>query len=131
MNLQELQSVIYYNVPVKIFVFNNNGYLVIKLMQQNLFKENYIASTNNSGVSSPNFTEVAKSYGLKTYEIFKNSEINLIQEVMDYDGPCLCHIKMIEKQLIIPRVQSLGINKSLEYMFPYIEEDELKKDLEF
>jgi acetolactate synthase-1/2/3 large subunit len=130
MNLQELQSIIYYNIPVKIFIFNNNGYLAIKLMQQNLFKENYVGSTLNSGVSSPDFIKVAESYGLKTFEINTNNQINVIQEVIKYSGPCLCHIKMIEKQLIIPRVQSLGDNKSLEYMFPYIEENELKFDLE-
>jgi acetolactate synthase-1/2/3 large subunit len=130
MNIQELQSIIYYNIPIKIFIFNNNGYLAIKLMQQNLYKENYIGSTFDSGVSSPNFNKIAESYGLKTFEIKKNSEINIIQKVLDYDGPCLCHIKMIEKQLIIPRVQSIGNNKSLEYMFPYTNDEELKKDLE-
>lgn len=132
MNIQELQSVIYYNIPVKIFIFNNSGYLAIKLMQQNLFKENFIGSTKESGISSPNFCKVAESYGLKAFEMSKNSEVNdVLKEVMEYNGPCLCHIKMIEKQLIIPRVQSLGDKKSLEYMFPYIDEEELKKELEF
>lgn len=127
MNIQELQSVIYYNVPVKIFVFNNNGYLAIKLMQQNLFKEKFVGSTIDSGISSPNFCKVAESYGLKTFEITKNGQVgDVIKDVIDYSGPCLCHIKMIEKQLIIPRVQSLGDKKSLEYMYPYIDEDELK-----
>jgi len=130
MNLQELQTIIYYNIPIKIFIFNNNGYLAIKLMQQNLFKENYVGSSLSSGVSSPNFIKVAESYGLKTFEINKNNEINIIKDVIKYEGPCLCHIKMIENQLIIPRVQSQGDKKSLEYMFPYIEEFELKNDLE-
>ena len=129
MNLQELQAVIHYNIPVKIFVFNNNGYLAIKLMQKNLFKENYVGSSITSGVSSPDFNKVAESYGLKTFSINKNSEINIIQDVMDYEGPCLCHIKMISEQLIIPRVQSMGNNKSLEFMYPYIDEDELKNIL--
>ena len=129
MNLQELQSVIYYNIPIKIFIFNNNGYLAIKLMQQILFKENFVGSDITSGVSSPDFNKVAESYGLKTFKIIKNSDINIIKEVLDYNGPCLCNIKMIEKQLIIPRVQSMAENKSLEYMFPYINENELIDDL--
>jgi acetolactate synthase-1/2/3 large subunit len=129
MNLQELQSVVYYNIPVKIFIFNNNGYLAIKLMQQNIFNENYVGSSINSGVSSPNFNKVAESYGIKTFNINTNNEVHIIEEVMNYKGPCLCHIKMIEKQLIIPRVQSNGTNKSLEYMFPYINDEELQKDL--
>ena len=127
MNIQELQSVIYYNIPVKIFIFNNSGYLAIKLMQKNLFKENYVGSNIKSGVSSPDFNKVAESYGLKTFSINKNNEIDIIlPEIMDYKGPCLCHIKMIPEQLIIPRVQSMGNNKSLEFMFPYIDEEELK-----
>lgn len=130
MNIQELQSVIYYNIPVKMFIFNNNGYLAIKLMQQNLFKENYVGSNIKSGVSSPDFNKVAESYGLKTFTINTNNEMHVIQEVMNYNGPCLCHIKMIENQLIMPRVQSQGNRKSLEYMFPYIDTDELNKDLQ-
>ena len=126
MNLQELQTIIYYNIPVKIFVFNNNGYLAIKLMQKNLFKENYVGSSIKSGVSSPDFNRVAESYGLKTFIINKNKEMDILEEVMDYEGPCLCHIKMIPEQLIIPRVQSIGNNKSLEYMYPYIDEKELQ-----
>jgi acetolactate synthase-1/2/3 large subunit len=131
MNLQELQSVIYYNIPIKIFIFNNSGYLAIKLMQKNLFKENYVGSSLKSGVSSPDFNKVAESYGLKTFNINKNNEIEIIKEVMDYKGACLCHIKMIPEQLIIPRVQSMGNNKSLEFMFPYIDEEDLKKYLSF
>jgi acetolactate synthase-1/2/3 large subunit len=129
MNIQELQTVINYNVPVKIFIFDNNGYLAIKLMQQNLFNENYVGSDKNSGVSSPNFIKVAEGYGLKTFNIEKNKDIEIIKNVLDYNGPCICNIKMIDKQLIIPRVQSMGLQKSLEYMFPYIENDELIKDL--
>jgi len=130
MNIQELQSVIYYNIPVKIFIFNNNGYLAIKLMQKNLFKENYVGSNIKSGISSPNFNKVAESYGLKTFSINKNNELDIIlPEVMDYEGPCLCHIKMISEQLIVPRVQSMGNNKSLEFMFPYIDEEDLKNIL--
>lgn len=131
MNIQELQTLIHYNIPVKIFILNNNGYLAIKLMQQNLFNKNYVASNIESGVSSPDFNKVAESYGLKTFSINKNSEINIIEEVLNYKGPCLCNIKMIESQLIIPRVQSIGQKKSLEYMYPYIDEEELKTDLFF
>ena len=48
---------------------------------------------------------------------------------MEYKGPCLCHIKMVEIQQIIPRVLPKGDNKSLEYMFPYINDEELEYDL--
>jgi acetolactate synthase-1/2/3 large subunit len=89
-----------------------------------------VGSNIKSGVSSPDFNKVAESYGLKTFTINTNNEMHVIQEVMNYNGPCLCHIKMIENQLIMPRVQSQGNHKSLEYMFPYIDTDELNKDLQ-
>jgi acetolactate synthase-1/2/3 large subunit len=130
MNIQELQTIIYYNIPIKIFIFNNNGYLAIKLMQKNLFKDNFVASSIKSGVSSPDFIKIAESYGLKTFLIKNNSEVeNIIKDVLDYKESCLCNIDMIEEQLIIPRVQAIGLNKSLEYMFPYINEKELLNDL--
>jgi acetolactate synthase-1/2/3 large subunit len=130
LNIQELQTIIYYNLPIKIFILNNNGYLAIKLMQQNLFESKYVASTLNSGVSSPNFIKVAESYGLKTFTIKTNNDVvNNINEIINYTGPCLCNITMIHDQLIIPRVQSIGNKRSLEYMFPYIDEIELEKDL--
>lgn len=125
MNIQELQTVIYYKIPLKIFLFNNNGYLAIKLMQENLFNENYVASTHKSGVSSPDFCKISESYGLKIFNINNSDEIGVINSVINYDGPSLCHIKMCEHQLIIPRVQSKGDKKSLEFMFPYIDNNEL------
>jgi acetolactate synthase-1/2/3 large subunit len=45
MNIQELQTVVQNKIPLKIFVLNNNGYLAISLMQDNLFNSKYIGST--------------------------------------------------------------------------------------
>jgi acetolactate synthase-1/2/3 large subunit len=131
LNIQELQTIVEYNIPIKIFILNNNGYLAIKLMQKNLFNSKYVASTKKSGVSSPDFITVAQSYGLKTFSINNNNEvIRVLNEVMECKEYCLCNINMLEEQLITPRVQSNGKNNSLEYMFPYIDDNELTKDLD-
>jgi len=131
MNIQELQTIIYHKIPIKIFILNNDGYLAIKLMQSNLFNKNYVASSKKSGVSSPDFIKVAESYGLKTFSINSNNEVDkIVKEVIDYQGCCLCNITMIEDQLIVPRVQSNGSKASLEYMFPFIDEEELISELE-
>ena len=131
LNIQELQTIIYCNIPVKIFILNNNGYLAIKLMQENLFNSNYVASSINSGVSSPDFIKVAESYGLKTFLMETNNDvINIITEVINYNKPCLCNINMISDQMIIPYVQAIRKKKSLEYMFPYINDEELTEDLD-
>lgn len=134
MNIQELQTVIHNNIPLKIFVLNNNGYLAITLMQDNLFNGNYIGSNNKSGISSPNFTKLAEAYGFKTFKLENNTELeNNINLVLDTKGPVLCEIMMTENQLLIPRVQSSKdadgkiISNSLENMFPYLKETEIKE----
>jgi acetolactate synthase-1/2/3 large subunit len=107
MNIQELQSVIHHNIPVKIFVLNNNGYLAISLMQDNLFNGNHIGSNKKSGVSNPDFTKIAEAYGFKTFKFEDNIQLDEnIDEVLKHNGPVLCEILMVENQLLLPRVQS-------------------------
>lgn len=134
MNLQELQTVVHNNIPLKIFVLNNNGYLAISLMQDNLFGGNYIGSNKESGVSSPNFVKLAEAYGIKTFRFANNSELVAgIDEVMNYPGTALCEIDMVENQLLIPRVQSAKdsegriISTSIENMYPFLSEEEMNE----
>jgi acetolactate synthase-1/2/3 large subunit len=137
MNIQELQTVVHNKIPLKIFLLNNNGYLAISLMQDNLFKGKYIGSNPQSGISNPNFVKLAEAYGFKTYSFNNNTELeNGIESVLNEDGPILCEIMMVENQLLIPRVQSSKdkngkiISNSLENMFPYLSEEEMKKIME-
>jgi acetolactate synthase-1/2/3 large subunit len=133
MNIQELQTVVHNNIPLKIFVLNNGGYLAITLMQDNLFKGNYIGSNKESGVSSPDFIELAKAYGIKSFKFINNTQLEEgIDEVLKYKGTTLCEIIMPENQLLIPRVQSSKtpdgkiISNSLENMFPFLNKKEME-----
>ena len=132
MNIQELQTVVHHNIPLKIFILNNQGYLAISLMQDNLFKSNYIGSTPDSGVSSPDFCEIAKAYGIKSIRVNNNNELeNQVEGILSYDGPIICEVMMPTNQLLIPRVQSKKNSKgeiestSLENMFPFLDDNEL------
>jgi acetolactate synthase-1/2/3 large subunit len=134
MNIQELQTINHYKIPIKIFLLNNNGYLAISLMQDNLFKGKYIGSNPQSGVSNPDFLGIARAYGFITYKMNNNTELELnIDDVLSEDGPTFCEIKMVENQLLIPRVQSSKdadgkiISTSLENMFPYLSKEEMKE----
>jgi acetolactate synthase-1/2/3 large subunit len=135
MNIQELQTINYYKIPLKIFLLNNNGYLAISLMQDNLFKGKHIGSTPESGVSNPNFNKIAEAYGFEKYTVSNNTEL---EEKIDFilnteTGFTLCEIMMVENQLLIPRVQSSKdkngkiISNSLENMFPYLNDEEMKE----
>lgn len=134
MNIQELQTIIHNKIPIKIFLLNNNGYLAISLMQDNLFNSKRIGSTPESGVSNPNFIALAEAYGFKTYKFNNNKELeDGIDSVLNENVPTLCEIMMVENQLLIPRVQSSKdstgkiISNSLENMFPYLTEEEMKE----
>lgn len=134
MNIQELQTIKHYNIPIKIFILNNNGYLAISLMQDNLFEGKYIGSTPESGVSAPNFCKVAEAYGIGSINYYTNDYLEkYLHNVLDHKGPYLVEIKMQPNQILIPRVQSIKdkegkiISTSLENMFPFLPEDELKE----
>ena len=134
MNIQELQTINHYKIPIKIFLLNNNGYLAISLMQDNLFKGKYIGSNPESGVSNPDFVGIARAYGFAPYRMNNNTELEeSIDSILNQEGPTFCEIKMVENQLLIPRVQSSKdtegkiISNSLENMFPYLSEEEIKE----
>jgi acetolactate synthase-1/2/3 large subunit len=134
MNIQELQTIIHHKLPIKIFILNNNGYLAISAMQDNLFGKNYVGSNNQSGVSSPSFVKIGEAYGFKTFTISDQESLEeKIKNVLEFNGPVLCEIMMKENQLLVPRLQSQRDNEgnivspSLENMFPFLEENELKK----
>ena len=136
MNIQELQTIIHNKIPIKIFILNNNGYLAISLMQDNLFNGHRVGSTEDSGVSSPSFYKIATAYGMKSYYIETPNQLNLyMNEILSTSGPVLCEIKMCSDQLLIPRVQSTKnsdgeiVSSSLDNMFPYLTEVEMNIEL--
>ena len=65
MNIQELQTVITYNLPLKIFVYNNAGYLSIKLTQNSFFNGAFMGADASSGVKLPALEKIASADGLK------------------------------------------------------------------
>lgn len=134
MNIQELQTIIHNKIPIKIFILNNNGYLAISLMQDNLFEEKYIGSNISSGVSSPKFHAIASAYGIKSFVANNQNELDsLMPEILASNEAVLCEIMMVENQKLIPKLQSQRdengnfISASLENMFPYLPNEELNQ----
>ena len=69
LNIQELQTIRHYNLPIKILLFNNSGYGAIYMTQNAYFKDNIFGTNINSGLSFPNFKKIAETYKLDYFKI--------------------------------------------------------------
>lgn len=127
LNIQELETLHRLKLPVKMFIWNNNGYASIRSMQRNNFEGHYVASDESSGLTMPHISKVAEAYGFKTYRIKDNEELDrLLPEIMKDDTPMLCELMVLPEETVSPRVKAIvGENGKmmsgpLEKMWPYI-----------
>lgn len=126
LNIQELETLRRLNLPVKIFIWCNEGYASIRSMQSNNFGR-YVASGPESGYTVPDVVKVAEAYGLRAFHIRDNRELEeKLAEVLQSDGPCLCALETDPEETVSPRVKAFpqpdGSMKSgtLENMWPKI-----------
>jgi acetolactate synthase-1/2/3 large subunit len=113
MNLQELQTVKTHNLPIKIFIINNDGYISIKITQESFFNGKEYASGKESGVEIPNFQKISDAFGIRYFSIKNNNEIDdQMQEIMDYKGPCIVELFTHPREKHEPKVVAKGIDKN-------------------
>lgn len=107
LNVHELQTIKHYNLPIKLFILNNDGYLSIKISQDTFFNSRYVASEKNSGVSFPSFEKLVKAYELPYYSIRYNSDIKkTLAEFLETDGPCVCEVFSDPSECHEPKVMA-------------------------
>ena len=135
-NIQELQTVIQYKLPIKLFVLNNGGYESIRVSQKNYFENRFLGEGEQSGVSFPDTKKIGEAYGIKTIKITNMDELNVkLKEVLDYDGAVICEVIIPEDQEIIPTVASrvnpdgTMSSRPLEDMYPFLDRDEYRSNL--
>ncbi|MDR0932603.1 MAG: thiamine pyrophosphate-binding protein [Victivallales bacterium] len=132
MNIQELETVRRLKLPIKMFIWDNGGYVSIMNTQRNMFDGFFVGSDPGSGLTLPNVTRQAKVYDIRTVEINSNTELTLkISEVLSGDDPVMCRVKIAPNQAISPKVQAQKlpdggmISKPLEDMWPYLPAEEV------
>ena len=132
-NIQELQTVVHYRLPLKIFILNNEGYLSVRFTQGRYFDKRFIGESSISGVSFPDAEKIAKAYGIKFVRVSDNGQLdNILDDVLGYNGPVICEIMTPREQLIIPTIASekkddgTMVSKPLEDMYPFLDRDEFK-----
>lgn len=104
-NLQELQLIKHHKIPIKLFIFNNDGYSMIKISQQNLFESRVSGSDINSGISFPQFKDLAHTFGLEYLLIDSRSSLDsLLRPMLESPSAVLIEIKMSPDQRYLPRL---------------------------
>jgi len=122
MNLQELQTIVHHSLPIKIFIFNNDGYLMIKHTQKNLFDGRYSAVDEASGVSCPDFGKIANAFNITYFAIKSWKHLDrTINDVLEEKGPVICDIFMDPEQFFHPKL-SLAINSEDQIISPPLED---------
>ena len=136
MNIQELQTIVKNNLPIKLFVINNNGYSSIRQTQRNFFEGRMTGSGEDSGVSVPDFVKIGQAFGLKTKLINSPTNIeNDILEVLNSDRPILCEVITEKEYAFLPKLSSKKlpdgtmISPTLEDMFPFLPRDEFETNI--
>ena len=107
LNIQELGTVVRYNLPIKIFLFNNHGYGIIQQTQDDWLESQYWASRPQTGLPDPDYIKIAKAYNLKTVNIKSHRDMRAkIREVLDSDEAVLCNLEFDQNQRITPMLKA-------------------------
>lgn len=135
-NVHELQTMKHHNLPIKLFVYSNGGYLSIRNTQNGLFNGRYVASDPKSGVSCPDYVKVAKAYGIPSIRIHNHKDMEgKVKYVLNYKGPILCDINAVRELMLTPRLMTQKkpdgtfVSPTLENMYPFLDEKEFKENM--
>ncbi|OPY85305.1 MAG: Acetolactate synthase large subunit [Smithella sp. PtaU1.Bin162] len=136
MNIQELETLRRLDLPVKIFIMNNNGYSSIRTMQETHFNGHHVGNDPASGLTLPDIISVATAYKIKAIRITDVGELeSKIREALDFPGPTICDVMVIPGFKVSPKVASQRkedgtmISKPLEDQWPFLDRKELADNM--
>ncbi|HZB88901.1 MAG TPA: thiamine pyrophosphate-binding protein [Terracidiphilus sp.] len=131
MNIQELQTVVGNQLPVKIFVLNNGGYLSIRQTQTGFFGDRRIGESAASGVTLPSIRKLGTAYGIPSFTIEKAADMEIVRRELQSSGPTLFDVHLDPAQQFEPRLRSRAlpdgtiVTPELDDMYPFLSPEEL------
>jgi acetolactate synthase-1/2/3 large subunit len=136
LNLQELSTLKSLNLPIRLFVMNNNGYASIRNTQRNYFDGRYVATGEEAGLLIPDLVKLAESIGLDAVRINDASELDeKIDYVLNHPGPILCDVSIVKNEALWPKVAAIPqadggmISMPLEDMSPLLPIEQLEHEM--
>lgn len=136
MNLQELQTIAHHRLPIKLIIFNNDGYLMIKHTQTNLFDGRGVGVDRTSGVSCPDFSALATAFGMPSHQIRSWDDFDRVMPLVQAEeGPVVCEVFMHPKQLFLPKLSLAArpdgsiVSPPLEDLSPLLPREEMRENM--
>lgn len=136
MNIQELETIAFNKLPIKLFIINNAGYSSIRQTQRNFFNGRMTGSGDDSGVGMPDFCKIAEGFGLPCVKIQSAENIEeQINSVLNTDGAIVCEVMVQKEYAFLPKLSARKlddgtmISPSLEDMFPFIDRKEYNNNM--
>lgn len=134
LNIQELQTILQYKLPIKILLFNNSAYGAIEITQKNFFNTKFGVDTE-SGISFPDTQNVSNAYGIKYVSLNTYEDIDTkLQEFLDYKESILLEV-FCSTQVRYPRLSAIKnedgtfTNRPLEDMYPFLDRSEFLNEM--
>jgi acetolactate synthase-1/2/3 large subunit len=133
MNLQELQTIKYYDLPINVVVFSNGGYAAIRQTSKNFFNGVCIGCTEDTGISFPDFKDVAKTFGFEYIKCNDNASVDsCIEKMMKSNGRVLLEVEQLYDNPVVPKVMSRldengkMLTPALHDMAPFLSDEDMK-----
>ena len=124
-NLQELHTIDKLQLPIKIFILNNDGYGIIKQFQELYLGTRYEAS--GKGVSNPDFKKISNAFNINYTLIKSHSHLKKLDKVISSKKPEIIEVKLKNNQKIIPKLQ---FGNPIEDLSPLLPRKEFYKNMD-
>ncbi len=132
-NLQELGTLAAQNLNVKIFVFSNLGYASIRMTQRHYFDDAYLGCDLDTGLGLPDWSLIAKAYGIRFTKLSESSLIDsILDEVLGSNGPEFIEVNVDPEQTYYPKITSRILSSGgmasnpLHFMTPDLSSTEIE-----
>lgn len=136
MNLQELQTVAGYGMPVKVFLINNSGYVSIFQTHRNFFNGVEVGGGPKSNVTFPDFGKVAAAFGFHYFRAKSHNDLpGTIASALAMDGPVLCELMIDEHVAFAPKLGAKAhpdgriTSPALEDLSPFLPREVLRENM--
>lgn len=136
MNIQELQTVVYNHLNIKLIILNNNGYHSIRQTQTNLFKgKPLVGVCDGNGLSFPSFEKIAYAYDIPYIRIDTLEHVDeRLEKLLQSEGPMLCEVIVDETQNFEPKLSSKVlpdgkiVSPPIDDMYPFLPKEEYEEN---